>query len=641
MDGVISNFGDGLNVARCNCPLTESEQQFQFVNNWTKISGNHQFKVGGDIRYAMNLRVPSDANRTGQLNFNHQITSNAGSGGLDLATFLLGDVSFMDRYVSSSLDAAERQKRWFFYGQDTWRATPKLTINYGLRWEDYFPETVNGKGKGGFANIVEGVVRVAGYGPYGLDGNIGNATGAFAPRLGIAYQLKQNTVVRLGYGRSYDIGVFGSNFGHTVTQNLPVLVDQTISASSSPFVNNTSAANNVIPAFTLAQGPPVYQFPAIPASGQLPLAGPDGTVTPKIRPVTQRLPTLDAWNATVQRQMTHDMSLEVSYVGNKGTHVFAGNGPSYNVNQPSIVGYNGGPGTANFVPQNQRRPFHNKFIYNGYTQPGSNPAVPLTCCDSDLGNYLGNDASSNYNALQVKVDKRFSHGLQFLTHYTWSHANNYDSNYFVDDPRVAYGPDDFNRNHVWVTNVVYELPFGRGKMFANGINKAEDYVIGGWQITNTSNWSSGLPFTPSTAECGAEQDVGVCRPNTGSGSFNLGAGSFDPVNHTVTYFTPLTSLTGPYTDPGTGVLGNVKRNSLHGPRLFTDDMALFKNFGITERVKGQFRMDAYNVFNHPVYGFSSTQGNTCIDCSGNAGKITDIEADTQMRQLQFGLKFTF
>ena len=85
----------------------------------------------------------------------------------------------------------------------------------------------------------------------------------------------------------------------------------------------------------------------------------------------------------------------------------------------------------------------------------------------------------------------------------------------------------------------------------------------------------------------------------------------------------------------------MKRNSLWGPRLFTDDMALFKNFGITERVKGQFRMDAYNVFNHPVYGFSSTQGNVCIDCSGNAGKITGLESDTQMRQLQFGLKFTF
>jgi len=629
-----TSFGDGLNVGRCNCPLTESEQQFQFVNNWTKIAGNHQFKVGGDIRYAENLRVPSDANRTGQLHFSADSTSNAGDGGLDLASFLLGDVKFLDRYVSTSTDAAERQKRWFFYGQDTWRATERLTINYGLRWEDYFPESVTGKGKGGFANIAEGIIRVAGFGPYGLDGNIGNATGAFAPRVGIAYQVKPNMVIRAGYGRSYDLGVFGSNFGHTVTQNLPVLVNQVVNANNSTFVNNPSASG-FIPAFTLAQGPPLYQFPAIPANGQLPLAGPDGTVSPKIRPVTQRLPTLDAWNATVQRQVTNNTSVEVAYVGNKGTHVFAGNGPAYNANPISIVGF----GTA--LTQAQRRPFHNRFIYNGYTLNGQT----LTCCDSDLGNYLANDASSNYNALQLKVERRFAQGLQFLSHYTFAHANNYTDSYYAIDPHIAYGPSDEVRNHVWVTNVVYELPVGRGKTFAGNISHAADYLIGGWEISNTSNWSSGLAFTPSTAECGSEQDVGVCRPNSGSGSFALGGNTLvTPASGSpfVQFFTPLTSLTGPFTDPGSGKIGNAGRNILHGPRAFTDDMAVFKSFSITERVKGQFRMDAYNVFNHPVLGFSSTQGNTCIDCKGSdAGQVHDIESDTQMRQLQFGLKFTF
>jgi len=133
------HFGDGLNVGRCNCPLIEKEDQFQVVNNWTRIQGNHQIKFGADIRYAKNLRVPSDANRTGILNFNSGGTAQAGQGGLDVATFLLGDVTSFNRFVSTSLDAAERQKRWFFYGQDTWRVTPKLTFNYGLRWEIYFP----------------------------------------------------------------------------------------------------------------------------------------------------------------------------------------------------------------------------------------------------------------------------------------------------------------------------------------------------------------------------------------------------------------------------------------------------------------------------------------------------------------------
>src|SRR5256885_8510769 len=334
-NGDNNRLGDGLDVGRCNCPLTESEQQFQFVNNWTKIKGNHQFKFGADIRYAENLRVPSDASRTGIMTFHSSDTAQAGQGGLDLATFLLGDVTHFNRFVSTSLDAAERQKRWFFYGQDTWRLTPKVSFNYGLRWESYFPETVNGKQKGGFANIEEGIIRVAGVGNNSLNGNTSNTLAAFAPRIGIAYQYDSKTVVRLGYGRSFDIGVFGSNFGHVVTQNLPVLANQDLSDSS---VNGGTNGRSAV--FTLAQGPsgPRLAFTPItvPSDGILPLRGPLNNVDPRVRPRTQRLPTLDAWNVTLQRQLTPTMNLEVSYIGNKGTHIFAGNGPAYDANEPAI-----------------------------------------------------------------------------------------------------------------------------------------------------------------------------------------------------------------------------------------------------------------------------------------------------------------
>ena len=119
---------------RCNCPLIEQEDQFQFVNNWTKITGNHQIKFGADIRYARNLRVPSDNHRAGELTFARDRTSLAGSAsptGVALATFLLGDVTTFKRYVSTSTNAAERQKRFYFYGQDTWRAT--LQADHRLR----------------------------------------------------------------------------------------------------------------------------------------------------------------------------------------------------------------------------------------------------------------------------------------------------------------------------------------------------------------------------------------------------------------------------------------------------------------------------------------------------------------------------
>jgi hypothetical protein len=98
---------------------------------------------------------------------------------------------------------------------------------------------------------------------------------------------------------------------------------------------------------------------------------------------------------------------------------------------------------------------------------------------------------------------------------------------------------------------------------------------------------------------------------------------------------------GPFALPGCGKIGNIGRNTFHGPRFFGADFSLMKNFHITERFIAQFRMDAYNVFNHPVLGFSSTQGNTCVDCSGTAGQITSLEQGTTMRQLQFGLRLTF
>ena len=680
---VISSFGDGLGVARCNCPLTESEQQFQFVNNWTKTRGNHIFKFGADIRYAENLRIPSDNNRTGEFNFSPEGTSNGGSAGLDLGTFLLGDVTSFARYVNNPVvtPPAERQKRWFFYGQDTYRLTPKLTLSYGLRWEIYFPETVNAKGGGGFANIVDlngaGAIRVAGYGGIGSNGNVQNDYHAFAPRIGVAYQVMPKTVLRAGYGRSFDIGVFGSNFGHTVTQNLPVLLKQSADASNL----GTGASSNLIPLFSLDAGPssvgildPANAFPAIPSNGIIPFSSLGGAISGvHIRPVRQTLPRVDAFNITVQHQLTNTIALEVAYVGSKGTHGFAGDGPNYDVN-PSRVGDGTdlttatdsatgkpcAPGTIpktgtcgaasfNFQPllsQNSRRPLY--------------PTIPFS-----LGNYYGNDASSTYNAFEVKVEKRFAQGLQFISHYTFSHTDGYDSTYYAISHPIAWGPVDFARNQVFVINTVYELPFGKGKKYMGDVSRAMDYVVGGWQLSNTTNWSGGLPWTPGIGECGAVSDTGPCRPNTVPGSFHVGvSGKIDPNSHTLTYFTPLPAIldpnsvpvgtdvcalpqsrSGPFALPTCGTLGNLQRNTYHGPSGFYSDLSVSKKFKLTERISGKFVLDAFNVFNHPVYGFSAQNyeatGGTCIDCGGNNGKITELEYGTTMRQLQFALRFDF
>ena len=146
------------------------------------------------------------------------------------------------RYVSTSTNAKESQKIIFSYVQDTWRLTPNLTLNLGLRWEIYFPETVNGAGQGGFADLTTGAFRVAGYGPYDTAMNVKKDFKNIAPRVGIAYQPDPKTVIRTGYGRSFDIGVFGTLFGHVVTQNLPVLANQSLTnsgANTSPSISQT------------------------------------------------------------------------------------------------------------------------------------------------------------------------------------------------------------------------------------------------------------------------------------------------------------------------------------------------------------------------------------------------------------------
>jgi Carboxypeptidase regulatory-like domain/TonB dependent receptor len=605
------NFGYALQFARCNCPLRQNERQFQFVNNWTKLQGNHTIKFGADIRHARNLRIPSDRHRAGELQFNAARTQGPTGGGSALASFLLGDVSVFERYVSSVTDAEERQNRWFFYGQDQWKATRKLTVNYGLRWEVYRPQTVTGAGKGGFVDVDTGEVLVAGSSGVGLDLNVEGTLKTLAPRLGIAYRAADNTVLRMGYGRGYDIGIFGSVFGHNVTQNLPVLGIQSL-----------QPPRNFDAVFNLAQGPAPLD-PATILSSQP--TGPNGRpmlpngVTAFILPKQLRLPTNDAWNLTVQHQLRDDVAVEAAYIGNKGTHVFAGFGGDYDFNQATIEGF----GT---LTTNQRKPFFNKF---GWSQNFR---------------YYGSDASSNYHALQLKTEKRFSRGYSLLTHYTFSRAYNYTNTYYNIDADLAYGPNDNHRRHVFGLNGVWELPFGAGRRYLSDAGRGLNAVVGGWQVATVYTWQSGLPFTPSYRDCNADRDTGWCRPDL--------VGEWKPEHQTADAWfittplaadgraTPLTAngqTLGPWRRPERGTFGTVGRNQLVGPSFSQWDLSLLKNFAVTDGLRAQFRAEAFNLAN--VVNLANP--NTCVDCPGTAGRITNIFQLAVMRQWQFGLRLEF
>src|SRR5580698_3990294 len=305
--GEIAYLGSGNNGANhCNCPLNMTEQEYAFVNDWTRDIGRHSIKFGGEIRHLQELRIPSDVNRTGQLQFATERTATASGstpGGLGIASLLFGDVSDMSRYFSTSTTATEHQYRTFFYVQDNWRVSPKLTLNLGLRWEIYFPEAVNGKGMGGFYDLNTNTVRVAGSGPIGLNLNIQNNYTFLAPRVGFAYQVRPQTVLRGGYGRAFDPGFFGDIFGQLVTQTIPVLQNQGLGQLDGEIYD---AARNLDAS--------VYN---IATNGQLPL--PAG-IYPTSRPDKMRIPEVDGWNLTLQQQLGATTSFSLAYVGNKSTH---------------------------------------------------------------------------------------------------------------------------------------------------------------------------------------------------------------------------------------------------------------------------------------------------------------------------------
>jgi outer membrane receptor protein involved in Fe transport len=587
-------FGYGLGINNCNCPLNQDERQYQFVNNWSLIRGDHTWRFGGDIRFAKNLRVASDPHRAGDLFFFPARTGRVDpdftfSGGLGLAGFLLGDVSIFGRSVSTTTDAKEYQRRWFFYGQDTWRATRKLTLNYGLRWELIFPESVKRPGDGGLLNLETGELFVGGVGEVNRRFNVKPTYKAFAPRLGIAYQWKDKTVIRAGYGRSFDIGTFGSLFGHTVTQNLPVLANQSLST------------DNFQSVFNLSQGPLPPVFPAFPANGRLPL--PEG-VRGRARPFKMRLPTLDAWNVTVQHRLARNTFVEVAYVGNKGTHAFPANGVAYDANQPvSLLG----------VPDALRRPFFSRF---GWTQNVI---------------YNGNDSDNRYNALQTKFEISSS-GLNILSHYTLSSLRDNDGDYFIYDRSLSRGPGEQDRKHVFVFSEVWELPFGRGKRFFGNSHRAVELLFGDWQLNSITNWMSGLPFTPVVsfgANCSV--NAGPCRPDR-VGDPNLDHRSRDG------WFAVGIGPGTPWAKAALGKHGDAGRGSLRGPSFFQTDLSVFKNFKITEAANLEFRAEGFNIFNRVNLGLPDT----CVDCNpGTAGKIFSLAGGAQMRQIQFGMRLRF
>jgi hypothetical protein len=690
-------IGYSPSVNTCDCPLREREQQFQFVDNWTKLLGKHNIRFGADFRYLQNFRLSSDSRPAGHLEFQNSINSGTG---FSLGDFLIGSVAAFDRSYSNpdnpaALNAGERQKRMFFYGEDNWKVSNRLSVNFGLRWEIYLPQSVTSPGAGGWLELGSGATPfqdqflVAGQAGTNLQGGVKTTLKNFGPRVGLAYLITPKTVIRAGYGRMFDPGYAGAIFGIAATQSPPVNLITTVQTGFT--INSNANPGTAVPLDICVKNGactvPGVTFPAAPFTIS-DLYNVNAIPNPNLSqppfqyqqanlyalPRRLRLPTVDAWNVAVQEQLDRHTYIELSYVANKGTHVLndstgGGAGPEapyYDLNQPTLVGLlrkiqdvgisncQGGKAVKN----------------NAYCKTNQAYRTPFNPWTSKV-RYLGNDASSNYNSLQVKVRRQFASGFSLLANYTWSKIVDFDNLYYAIDPSVSRGVGNFDRKHNFVMTNIWDLPVGKGRKFFGDAGAVLNKVVGGWSLAAITSWSSGLPFTPTYLGTECSVDIGAnssraCRPNlvgavhiTGnreqyftttngdslqascvingtlelcpSGTPNALQG-YDP-----TTGVPLVGETiGPWQRPGAGLIGNAGRNTLRGPGFFQPDIALAKNVAVTERVSVQFRADAFNVFNR----VNRANPNTNVD-TPTGGAITSLALGAIPREMQFSLRVNF
>jgi len=590
------DFGYANGVNACNCPLKETENQFDWITNWTKEHGNHTIKWGGEVPRDQQQRIPSDEHRSGEITFTDTVTGNAAvdtlaagnvTTGAGLASFLLGQPSNFDRIASSIYYPGLRETRVFLYGQDTWRVTRKLTLDYGVRWENYLPQRAAKPGGTGMFDPLTGMERVAGVAPIPLDLGVHAYNLGFTPRLGIAYQVQQNTVVRVGYGQGFNPAGYGSIFGQGAEYNPPATIVQFV-----PQVYSYS------PDFNLLTGPPAPANPPVGSNGQYPL--PDG-ISPFnfFWPLSAyRVPEAYFWNFTIQHQFGNGLAFQVAYVGNVGRHLYVN--PNLNQAVP-------GPGSLD-----SRRPFFPQF--------GLEQGIYYTCnCDN-----------SNYNGLQVRAEKRASHGLDFTVNYTYGKAmgsTNFGGGGFDNnrDWGASYGPLSFNSIHALTLINVWQIPYGHGQHWGASASKPLDLILGGWSLNGITTLQSGRPFSPTVSNApllndtdfnGVRADI-IGNPHDVKQS---AAEWFDPA----AYSEPQQ----PYRD------GTASADSLWGPATYVVNLALAKTFTLTEGKALEFRWENFNAFNIDNYVIPAAT----IDVSG-AGQITATQ--TAMRQMQFGLHFRF
>jgi hypothetical protein len=636
-EGVESIVFNDFSIGTNSNQLFQVNNTFQWLDNFSKIAGRHTIKVGGEFHSDQ-----VNANPTAQFNGNFLFSGS--ETGVDFADFLLGIPS---QYNQSQLNPFYgRDKYAGLYAQDSWHLRPNLTLNYGVRWDRIEPwyEKYNqistfapGRQSVVFPSAPAGILYPT---DPGVPRTLAPPGNEFSPRIGLAYSPPVSadsfagkilggpgkTSLRLGFGTYYTsiealtLGVLAANapYGTTYSSPAPPLF-------ANPFVTASNGQNlsqyfpvNLAPLNASRSHPD----PNVDWSQYEPISGIPGY------PTTNRIPYTQEYMFSLERQFGANTLLSASYVGNQAHRllVLVESNPGdpalcLRLSQPNEVA----PGSATCGP------FGESNVYttaSGQTVDGTR---------GPLGSNFGSDANqatignSNYNALELSL-RHTSGRLQFFAAYTYSKSLDQSSNLGEEvnpvNPALSYALSAFDVKHNFVVSYDYQLPVDRFFRTANRWTR-------GWTLSGITRYSTGFPVTllnyGDNSLVGAEpngiNNYGVDEPEFTPGRLDLNQ---NPRNGNSYFNTSLFSLQ-PLGQPG-----NAKRRFFYGPGIDNYDIALLKNLALTESKSLQFRVEAFNIFNHAQsYGPASVNGNISSTSFGQ------VVSAAPPRLMQLAIKFYF
>jgi hypothetical protein len=596
---------------------------WEYGGDFTKTIGRHTFKAGANFasNNANALYLNSNVQFTAANTANPNPALNASPGGNALASFLLGDPNNAGRR-----NVIETEHGGFvdgFYAMDQWKVTSKLNVNFGLRYDlTLMPTYGDNKNANNFVGDMDfrnGTYILARNAPSCAQTNAApcipggvlpahvvvtplGGTALFhtdyndiQPRIGIAYQLFPNTVLRGGYGRFFDNWAAITQTAQNYEGTWPSL-DQLGASNLNPV---TAGAPRV------KAEDPLNQGAGAPVTTGTPFTQSTWFADPYLK-----RPYADQWNFGVQQQVTSSAVLTANYVGSVGRRLDIGG--AYNVAMAA-----GGNANCPTSTPNCGAPF---------------PYIGPTAYDRSQG-------KSTYNALQVSLNGRQQHGLTYLISYTWSKSLDLGCSGFygvegcsIQNPynlQADKGPSATDLPQIFSAAWVYALPFGKGGKFSSG-TPIVNALIGGWNLNGVLSFNSGTPF-----------DVGTSQDIAHTGNYNYGNGyGYERANLVGNPYpgnkTPNEWInTAAFAYPAPNTFGDLGRDSLRSDWNKNLDLSIFRQFPITERFRIEFRFETFNLTNTPVWAIPVTN----LDSTLLFGRVTHTA--NVPRQLQFGLKLYF